>query len=306
MNEIRMNKEVYAKIPNKILSVKTGRVINGKNEFTNKGSYYELIKDDKLFKIVWELIIGNNYRMTTLTSIGRLIKYCGYRLSDDNIKSFKNLIYKMHDKEIITILDYKEKVDLKVNDVFEIDMEKIINDTEDGYTVIEQVELDLINSISANNKQRNTLFKCYLFIKLMVHKREDNSYKGLLFDCESQSVTMDYKYIFKYTNVADITKCIKLLSENNMIMYENFLIHKIDEPEKKHDASNTYVVQALQENWDLEQTKEELKIGVKQYKKRKEEKGFIVTKKYINNDKSVNGMKGKIKQIENKLNKDNN
>ena len=190
------------------------------------------------------------------------------------------------------------------NDLISIDTENLFNMSEDGYTVLEQKELDIINNITKDSRQRNTLLKCYLFIKLMCHKREDNTSKGLAYTTEPQTITMDYKYICKFTGITDITKAIKTLQDNKLIIYSNFLIHKTGQAENKQDAKNTYAVYALEENWDEKLTKEELKVGINQYKEKLKEQGFIISLKYLNNDKSANGYLGKQKQIENRNNKE--
>ena len=190
------------------------------------------------------------------------------------------------------------------NDLISIDTENLLNMSEYGYTILEQKELDIINNITKDSRQRNTLLKCYLFIKLMCHKREDNTSKGLTYETKPQTITMDYKYICKFTGVTDVTKAIKTLQDNKLIIYSNFLSNEIGCPENKQDAKNTYAVYSLEENWDEELTKKELKIGINQYKNRLIEKGFSISLKYLNNDKSANGYLGKQKQIENKNKKE--
>ena len=295
-----MNKEVFAKIPNKLFSIKTIDENTENINYDNKGSILKLVKDDKVIKLIYELIVGTNFRNICNTSINDLIKLCGYKVNDKNIKSFKELLYKMDSKNIIHI----NNEFYRGNDLISIDTENLFNMSEDGYTILEQKELDIIDNITKDSRQRNTLLKCYLFIKLMCHKREDNTSKGLAYTTEPQTITMDYKYICKFTGVTDITKAIKTLQDNKLIIYSNFLIHKTGQAENKQDAKNTYAVYALEENWDAELTKEELKVGINQYKEKLKEQGFIISLKYLNNDKSANGYLGKQKQIENRNNKE--
>ena len=295
-----MNKEVFAKIPNVMFSIKTVDENTEKVDYDRKGSILQLVKDDKVIKVIYELIVGTNFRNICNTSINDLISLCGYKVNDKNIKSFKELLYKMDSKNIIHI----NNEFYRGNDLISIDTENLLNMSEDGYTILEQKELDIINNIAKDSRQRNTLLKCYLFIKLMCHKREDNTSKGLTYETKPQTITMDYKYICKFTGVTDVTKAIKTLQDNKLIIYSNFLINEIGCPENKQDAKNTYAVYSLEENWDEELTKEELKIGINQYKNRLIEKGFSISLKYLNNDKSANGYLGKQKQIENKNKKE--
>ena len=296
-----MNKEVFAKIPNAMFSIKTVEEHSENVKYENKGSIMQLVKDDKVIKVMYELIVGTNFRNICNTSINDLISLCGYKVNDKNIKSFKELLYKMDSKNIIHI----NNEFYRGNDLISIDTENLLNMSDDGYTVLEQTELDIINNITKDSRQRNTLLKCYLFIKLMCHKREDNTSKGLTYETKPQTITMDYKYICKFTGVTDVTKAIKTLQDNKLIIYSNFLINEIGHPENKQDAKNTYAVYSLEENWDEELTKEELKVGMNQYKDRLIEKRLSISVKYLNNDKSANGYQGKQKQSENRNKKEN-
>ena len=292
-----MNKELFAKIPNTIFSVRTEELNqNGSYKYVPEGSVYKEIRDDKVIKIIYYLMIGTNFKNICNTSINELIEMCGYKETDKNIKSFKEILYKMDSKNIIHIINnfYRS------NDLISIDTENVFNMAEDGYTVLEQKEIDVIDNIVKDNRQRNTLLKCYLFIKCMCHKRYDNTEAGLHFECDTQTITMDYKYINKFTGVTDVTKAIKILKENKLIIYDNFLIYKLDNPENKQDAKDTYAIYSLEENWNEDLTKEELRLGINQYKDKLKSKGFIISKKYLNNDKSANGLKGKIVQMNNK------
>ena len=230
-----MNKEVFAKIPNAMFSIKTVDENTEKVDYNRKGSILQLVKDDKVIKVIYELIVGTNFRNICNTSINDLISLCGYKVNDKNIKSFKELLYKMDSKNIIHI----NNEFYRGNDLISIDTENLLNMSEDGYTILEQKELDTINNITKDSRQRNTLLKCYLFIKLMCHKREDNTSKGLTYETKPQTITMDYKYIYKFTGVTDVTKAIKTLQDNKLIIYSNFLINEIDCPENKQDAKNT-------------------------------------------------------------------
>ena len=98
-----MNKEVFAKIPNKLFSIKTIDENTENINYDNKGSILKLVKDDKVIKVIYELIVGTNFRNICNTSINDLISLCGYKVNDKNIKSFKELLYKMDSKNIIHI-----------------------------------------------------------------------------------------------------------------------------------------------------------------------------------------------------------
>lgn len=75
-----MNKEIFARIPNTIFSIKTDELnSNGTYKYISDGSIYREIKDDKVIKIIYNLIIGTNFKMICNTSINELITLCGYK-----------------------------------------------------------------------------------------------------------------------------------------------------------------------------------------------------------------------------------
>lgn len=294
-----MKEKVFANIPNFILSVQTGNeTARGKNEFTNKGSMLDITKDDRIIKVTYELLVGTNFREICKTSTNDLIEMCKYPVNKYNQKSFRELLLLLHDKSYIEI----DKNDFSPKDIISIDTENLHDNK--GFTTITQTEINMIDNITQDNRERNTLLKCYFFIKCMVHKREDNTQRGLYaleLGEQVQTIAMDYKYINKFTNISDITKCIKTLKEHKLIDYDNFLKYPVGEPSKKQDAKNVYVVCEREDNFNMELVRDELKAGINQYKHEMEKKGYIVVsnKDYKNNDKKVNGTKGKVKQMQN-------
>lgn len=294
-----MKENVFANIPNFILSVATGNeTARGKNEFSPKGSMLDITKDDRIIKVTYELLVGTNFREICKTSTNDLIEMCKYPISKYNQKSFRELLLLLHDKSYIEI----DKNDFSPKDIIAIDTENLLVNT--GFTTITQVEMDMIDNITNNNRERNTLLKCYFFIKCMVHKREDNTFRGLQalqLGEQVQTIAMDYKYINKFTGISDINKFIKLLKEHKLIDYDNFHRYPIGQPELKKEAKNVYVVCERENNFDMELVKEELRVGINQYKDQLLKDGWVVCKEkgYKDNDKKVNGTKGKVKQMQN-------
>ncbi|KFX58342.1 hypothetical protein HYH39_06725 [Clostridium botulinum] len=291
-----MNKKVYAQIPNTIFSVATGEKTNtGSNKFSNKDSMFDITKDDKIVKIIYELLVGTDFRGLCTTNVNKLIERCSYPTSKDNQKSFKNILVALNETSYISI----DKKDFKTDTILEIDTDILKEQALGKYTVLEQKEIDMINSIVKDNRQRNTLLKVYLFIKMMCHKRDDKTHAGLSYECDSQTIAIDYKYINKFTGIKDISKCIKTLKDNDMIRYDSFIVAPQDNPSQKQNSKNVYAVAELSD-YDIELCEMELKAGLKQYKHELVEKQhMIICKDYKNNDKSANGRKGKSVQMKN-------
>ena len=297
-----MNKEAFAKIPNKIMSVNT-QIKNerGNNIYTNEGSYLDILKDNRIIKVVYELMVGTNFKGLYTNSLDNLISDCGYKADKDSRKSFKELLLSMHKNNIINILNEE----FKPKDVLLIDTDNLYNDTLDGYTGIEQKEIDIINSIAKDNRENNTLLKGYFFIKSMCHKRDDKTEKGLRFEAKAQAIVMDEKYITTFTGITDVTKCIKILKQHELINYINFKEAPVNNPKAKIDGKNIYVVRALEDKWDIDLMNKELEFKFNQYRDERIKEGYIISNEFNNNNKSKNGKEGKKVQMMNKAKREN-
>lgn len=274
-----MNNKVFCKISRNVFSVKSG------DAFISEGSILNMT-DGRIIRIIYELMVGSDYRGLYKNSLNGLIRDCDCPVNNRNKEEYKNLINKLNDIGSIEIKEFS-------NNRVVIDTDELYNNAvRYGYVILEQKEIDKINSISSNNKMRNNLLKCYLFIKLMCNKREDNSENGLCYNLETQSITMDYDYISIFSGVSNVYNCITKLKENNLINYENFLEAPNNNKMAKRDSKNTYVVRALEKDWNIELMNLELKYAINQYKDRRRKDGYIIYNKYLNNDKSENGRKG--------------
>ena len=282
-----MNNKVFSKISKNVFSIYDGE------KFVYEGSVLSKA-DGKIIRIIHELMVGTDYRGLYKNSLNGLITDCKHIVNKYNKRDFDNLITIMHNNKYIKIIE-------KSKDRFVIDTDNLFNMAEEyGYTILEEKELNIIDNISNNNKTRNNLLKCYMFIKTMCHKRKDDSQADLIYNLETQSITMDYNYISKFTGIGNVYNCITMLKKHNLINYDNFLEAPINNKTAKRDSKNTYVVRALEEEGNTELMNEELKYAVKQYKKIREEERYVVSNKYINNNKAENGRKGRLKQLENK------
>lgn len=286
-------REAYAIIPNRILSVR-----DEENNFTSTGSYFDLTKDDKIIRVIYELLIGRNLRNVCKTTLEDLIISCGYKSNKESQAIFKLLLRSMNNNKIIEL----SNDNMKPKELVYIDVQNIVDKSKSEFTILTSKELDMIDCCSKDNREKMTLLKTYFFIKIMCHKREDKTMKGLMsldFGESAQYCAISYDYITKFTKVTDVNKAIAKLAENGLIDYNNYLIYKTKK-DKKKDSTNIYVVAEL-EGFDEELIAEELKVGMKQYKYALKEKGFTICREnsYKNNDKKLNGKKGKIVSMRN-------
>ena len=283
------NERLFAKIPNNIISIKK------EEDFTEEGSLLKIIKDDKIIRVLYELYIGSDFRNICVTSIGRLITLCGYKSDKDTVKSFKSLLNALNDNEVIKI----ENEIGKINEAIIINVEKL-REIEEQYTIITEEEMNTITSIGKNNREINTLLKEYFFIKMISHKREDEKLIELHYDSddfEPQTAMCGNDYITKFTGISNVKKVNDKLIEGGLLLVGN-IGKKYSKPNKSdiNESCNIYAVVSISEN-----PQEELKAGMRKYKKSLNKKGFsITTKNYKNNNRTINGLKGSLVKKENK------
>ena len=104
-------------------------------------------------------------------------------------------------------------------------------------------------------------------------------------------------YITKFTGISNVKKVNDKLVEGGLLLVGN-IGKKYTKPDKsdRNESCNVYAVVSLSEN-----PQEELKAGMRKYKKSLNKKGFsITTKDYKNNDRAINGLKGSLVKKENK------
>ena len=283
------NERLFTKIPNNIISIKN------EEGFTEEGSLLKIIKDDKIIRVLYELYMGSDFRNICVTSIGRLITLCGYKSDKDTVKSFKSLLNALNDNEVIKI----ENEIGKINEAIIINVEKL-REIEEQYTIITEEEMNSITSIGKNNREINTLLKEYFFIKMMSHKREDGTLIELHYDSddfEPQTAMCGNDYITKFTGISNVKKVNDKLIEGGLLLVGN-IGKKYSKPNKSdiNESCNIYAIVSLSEN-----PQEELKAGMRKYKKSLNKKGFsITTKDYKNNNRAINGLKGSLVKKENK------
>lgn len=276
-----MNDCIYALIPNCVFSVK-----NNSGEYIHDGSILHKINDDKVINIIYELLVGSNFRKECLLTVDYLIEKCNYKIDKDNRNSFKNILMSMDNNKYIQIKNtFKKSSDLLI-----INVENLYEYCENGYTVLTEFELNKLNKISTNRKEFNILIKVYLFIKMMSYKRDDKSEISLICTSKPQRAIISYEYINMFTGVSDIHKVIDKLQKYNLIMYDNVgKIYKYDKKNLK-ESSNIYVI-----NYICENPKEELILSKKQYKYSLRQDGYTIVKNdYKNNNRSINGYKGSL------------
>ena len=187
LNNIRLNisknkNDFTINFPSKILFDKEG------------ASIYNIIKDEKIIKVIIELINSCNKRNISAISLNYLINNCGYSENDKNLKSFKNLLNKLDKNNVIKIINEY----YRGNDLILIDINNLINDND--YINLSDNELNTINNISKDNREINTLLKLYIYLKITKNKN------------------ISYNTIKNDISITEPCKAINTLIENNIIL----------------------------------------------------------------------------------------
>lgn len=187
LNNIRLNisknkNDFTINFPSKILFDEEG------------ASIYNIIKDEKIIKVIIELINSCNKRNISAISLNYLINNCGYSENDKNLKSFKNLLNKLDKNNVIKIINEY----YRGNDLILIDINNLINDND--YINLSDNELNTINNISKDNREINTLLKLYIYLKITKNKN------------------ISYNTIKNDISITEPCKAINTLIENNIIL----------------------------------------------------------------------------------------
>ena len=135
----------------------------------NEGdSILKLINDNKALLIMHELyLLTNRYNKATI-SIDYLIEKCNYKINKQRQIDFKNILDKLKELKYI---DFKDNIK-SYSKTIEIDTNKLNVDSE--FFVVEDEELEQIESNSTNKKEYLNLLKIYYYLKARIYKGNSN------------------------------------------------------------------------------------------------------------------------------------
>lgn len=291
---MKQYKDAFSKITNQLFYVKVGEDENGKGQYSHEESIlYKCNYDDKVILILHELFLNTTLKRECLITLDYLILTCGYKADKDNRKSFKNILKRLKDIELINFNEIN-----KSNELIVIDTDGLMMLIGDGnYTILAGEELGILNSVT-DVRKRTTLLKLYLYLKARTTKRTND--EDINLNCTPQITYQAYETINKYTNISEsrIKEYIDELQEMKLITYRNVgkRYKETDKHQKLNEAPNVYAINNLQDDIEAE-----LELGIKQCKHDQQSKGYVVVdKEYKNNNREIFGKKGSLtKKINN-------
>lgn len=278
-----MNEElrVFSKIPKELF------YIDNTNE-GYKNSILNKLNDSKVVLVLHYLYtLGNRYNITAIT-IDYLLSKCDYYANTENRKDIINIFKYLKHIKLIDYLDNK----INPNDMIEIDIDKLINSN--NFVLLEEQEINIINSNSNNKKEFSNLLKIYLYLKARAYNR--NSGNDIVMEGgRSQTTYCSYNNISLHTKTGEgqIKKYIDKLQDLKLIKYANLGMKSIEVNGKViiDECINIYAIVNLC-NGSVDA---ELKEGLKQQENNYTNKGYKIIKVKTNNkndNKVINGRKG--------------
>lgn len=274
--------DLFSKITNDLFYVKKedeGLI----KAFANESILYKTNYYNKVILILHNLYIGTNFNRECLITLDYLIHKCNYKTVKENRKSFKLILEKLRELELIRFEDIH-----KSNELIIINTEKLMLN-QDNYTILTQYEIDVLSTVK-DMRLMSTLLKLYLYLKVKVTKRKEG--EDINMYATPQTTYQSYEFISKYTNISEsrIKEYIDKLQDLGLIKYRNIgKRYKINDKYKKlTECPNVYALTILQEDIDSE-----LELGVKRCKKKQLEDDYVVVNNnYKNNNRKTNGKKG--------------
>ncbi|MBZ9693401.1 hypothetical protein [Clostridium sp. M14] len=277
-----MMQDLFSKITNDLFYVKKEKEGLIKT-FADESVLYKTNYDNKVILILHNLYIGTNFNRECLITLDYLINKCNYKTVKENRKSFKLLLEKLRELELISF----ENIN-KSNELIILNTEKLMLNQGD-YTILTQYEIDVLSNVK-DTRLMSTLLKLYLYLKVRVTKRKEG--EDINMYTTPQTTYQSYEFINKYTKISEsrIKEYIDKLQDLGLIKYRNIgKRYKINDKYKKlTECPNVYALTILQDDIDSE-----LDLGIKQCKKKQQEDGYIVVdNNYKNNNRKTNGKKG--------------
>lgn len=285
----------FSKLPNQLFFVYDNDVID-------KSILEQCNYDYKVLLVLDYLYTNTNRKDITMFTLEDMVISCGFKVDNHKGKindKFKNILINLQEsKIIITNIDLskikaKEFIKCKI-DIFKKDD----NDKDINFIQLFDYEKDKILNYNKEKIDNLKMLYYYCYIKARMFKRAKDddinvnggnpevcfpSYKIINFDLK-----LTDEVISKYNNI---------LVELNLIRVGNagLFYYLTDKNKVKRESPNIYTLWTKQQ----EVWKNNLKEGIKFYKKQfKDERFFLNTRQYKNNNREINGFISRIEYLE--------
>jgi hypothetical protein len=222
---------------------------------------------------------------------------------DKTNEQFKNIIIEMVKRKYIIILSKDIDINnIKLNDLIKCKFNLLEKKDNKYIKFIQLFDIEkqkILNYKYKNNKVDSVkLLVYYCYLKSRMYKRTDDN-KINVYGGKSETCYPTYQRIIQDINITEnvIKKYNDILIGLNLIRIGNAGLYylKGDSNKKLHESNNVYTL--LIDN-NEETANNNLKESIKLYKlEYKENRIFINSRKYKNNNRKINGYKGRIKYL---------
>lgn len=288
-----LDNKIFSKIPNTLLVAEDKSIL-------------ELVGDNKIILILHKLQTLSTLENKNICyiSIEYLVKNCGYKIDKDTNKSFKNILLKLKELELINFNDFRTNKEL-----IEIDITKLKE--LDKFIQLYPEEIETIQANSKDKREFLNLLKVYLLLKKAVHKRnkekaQDVNVKHGGEIAETTYLSHDYISLKCNINKRNIKKYIDRLQDLKLIKYANLgTKYKANSKNKLiSECTNLYALTYISSENGIDT---ELEYGLSLQKAQLEDAGYTIVqnnkkKKNDNGNKLTKQQKGgKISAIKRKI-----
>lgn len=275
--------EVYSQLPNEVFYALDG------GKYRENGSLlHEFEYDGKIILILHTLYVKTDFARECVTTLEYLIEKCGYKVTNDSRKKFKDILNKLKE---IGLINFKDEI--VSGKMMEIDTEQLLLSS--NFFQASNEEMEKFKTVE-DLRLRTTLVKLYFYLKARVYKRgidiDTGERHNTNVEREPQVTYQSYELIEKYTGIsqARIKNYIDILQDMKLITYRKpGYRYKADDKNKiKTECPNVYAINNLQEDIDAE-----LEFGVKRCIYNQREQGYVVTNQgYKEHDNKKIGLYG--------------
>ena len=264
--------------------------------------------NDKLLLVCDYLYTNTNRQDISIFSLSDIVSTYNFKDNYRTNSQFKNIFIEMVNKKYITILSKdKDNKDIDINNIKLNDLIKckfnLLEKKDNKYIKFIQLfdieKQKILNYKYKNNKVDSVkLLVYYCYLKSRMYKRTDDN-KINVYGGKSETCYPTYQRIIQDINITEnvIKKYNDILIGLNLIRIGNAGLYylKGDSNKKLHESNNVYTL--LIDN-NEETANNNLKESIKLYKlEYKENRIFINSRKYKNNNRKINGYKGRIKYL---------
>lgn len=257
----------------------------------------QLNKEQVTLLILYNIQALKSANKITYTSIGKLLELCGYGDIQKNIKKFKEILKRLEELEYIEVKQDIETI--KKNELLEITTEGLDNLLEDGFFIMTNEEIELIQKLDNKRGRMTNALVVYFYLKARTFKYNAENEDKI--DYYAPTTYQSVAYLQDYTYVKNINNVIEDLEELDLITVKRNM-QMTDKKGNIQNCSNIYLINGLLDE-DKMNKNEALEQGFSRYKADRKQEGYTNFRKISVEQKQQQtfnaGLKGQLKKQKN-------